>query len=300
MSLGEETYIINDIIKDLLLKENYSLSTCSGLDAAGGVFCASFRPCSPGSLNCVIPLTYEIIFRRLVLIDSLFFTHTDKGCYIKQNMATAIFNACNDGTEDGIGVYSDYILAKKASDYILWTIDPSSAPVFQDQTTISNIYNLLHKKYTWVKNKPGNEQMELSLMTKYLHYLVESVRPTNTDGVPIKDRLVNQMLPIVYHYLFNKTCHHSTFADYTKALWRIATALKTADPALWTCPSMTTFHILDLFMWQLGKVYKADGDYTQLWMLVTETELMNMLTSPSVIPTRIHKLETLVQKLKEK
>lgn len=324
VGIGKEAYTkaqaneINDIIKDLLPDEksiivkdpqpvpsgihtgvDVPLSMRSGLDVAGSTILGSFLPCCPGSLHCTFPLTREIIFRRLVLIDSLFSTNTNKGCYIKQNMADAIYDACYDVTT---GVHSDYTLAKKASDYILWIIDSPFAPTPKDQNVINEIDNLLHKKYTWVKNKTGNAQMELSLMTKYLHWLVESMHLTNpqvyTEGFPIKDSLVNQMLPKVYAHLFGKKVgKHSTFVDYTKALWDIANTLKTYDPALWTRPDMTTFHILDLFMWQLGKVYKAKGDYTQLWMLVTESEFMNMLATPSIIPSRIQKLETLAKKL---
>lgn len=180
---------------------------------------------------------------------------------------------------------TDYTLAKKASDYILWTIKSPSAPTSQDQTVINDINTLLYRKYTWVKNKPGNAQMELSLMTKYLHWLVESVRPANTEGFPIKDSLVNQMLPKVYDHLFGgKVGKHSVYTDYVKALWAIATTLKNNDPTLWTRSDMTTFHIIDLFMWQLGKVYKAHGDYTQLWLPLTETEFTEMLQTGVIVP----------------
>lgn len=210
VGIGKDAYIetraneINDIIKDLLPDQSIivkdpqpvpsgnpmgvdiPLSMRSGLDVAGSTILGPFHPCCPGSLNCYLPLTRETIFRRLVLIDSLFSTNTNKGCFIKQNMADAIYDACDDGT----GVHSDYALAKKASDYILWTIKSPFAPTPKDQNVINEIDNLLYKKYTWVKNKPGNAQMELSLMTKYLHWLVESVRPANTEGFPIKDSLV--------------------------------------------------------------------------------------------------------------
>lgn len=312
--IGKEAYTkahaneINDIIKDLLPDEksiivkdpqpvpsgihtgvDVPLSMRSGLDVAGSTILGSFLPCCPGSLHCTFPLTREMIFRRLVLIDSLFSTNTNKGCYIKQNMADAIYDACYDATT---GIHSDYTLAKKASDYILWTIKSSSAPTPQNQTVINGINTLLYKKYTWVKNKPGNAQMELSLITKYLHYLVESVRPANTEGFPIWDRLVNQMLPKVCHHLFNKTCKPSTFAEYTKALWEIATALKNNNNPLWIHSGMTMFHILDLFMWQLGKVYKAKGDYTQLWLPLTETEFTEMLQT-GVIAPKLKNLEYL-------
>ncbi len=321
--IGKEAYTkaraneINDIIKDLLPDEksiivkdpqpipsgiqtgvDVPLSTRTGLDLAGSTILGSFHPCCPGSLHCTFPLTREIIFRRLVLIDSLFSTNTNKGCYIKQNMADTIYDACYDVTT---GVHSDYTLVKKAIDYILWTIKSPFAQTPEDQNVINEIDNLLYKKYTWVKNKPGNAQMELSLMTKYLHWLVESMHLTNpqvyTEGFPIKDSLVNQMLPKVYDRLFGKKVgKHSTFADYTKALWEIANALKTYDPTLWTRSDMTTFHILDLFMWQLGKVYKANGDYTQLWMPLTEIEFTKMLKT-GVIAPKLQKLENLAKKL---
>lgn len=323
VGIGKDAYIktraneINDIIKDLLpdlpagtIAKEYPqsvpsgiqigvdipLSMRSGLDVAGSTILGSFLPCCPGSLHCTFPLTCEIIFRRLVLIDSLFSTNTNKGCFIKQNMADVIYDACYDATT---GVHSDYTLAKKASDYILWIIDSPFAPTPKDQNVINEIDNLLHKKYTWVKNKPGNAQMELSLMTKYLHWLLESMHRINpnfhTEGFPIKDSLVNQMLPKVYrHLLGNKVGKHSTFVDYTKALWDIATVLKNNNLTLWTRFDMTTFHILDLFMWQLGKVYKAHGDYIQLWMPLTETEFTKMLKT-GVIAPKLQKLENLAK-----
>ena len=123
------------------------------------------------------------------------------------------------------------------------------------------------------------------------------MRPANTEGFPIKDSLVNQMLPKVYRHLFGKNVgKHSTFADYAKALWEIASALKNNDSALWTRSDMTTFHILDLFMWQLGKVYKAHGDYTQLWMPLTEIEFTKMLKTDVIAP-KLQKLENLAKKL---
>lgn len=69
-------------------------------------------------------------------------------------------------------------------------------------------------------------------------------------------------------------------------------------------PALTPFHISDIFLWQLGKVYdmwfnpryKGKIDYKRLWMLVTQDEFDTMLCTGQIISRR-DMLEYLAKKI---
>lgn len=261
---------------------------------------------------CHVPLTRGRIFTRLVVLDSLFSTHTDKGYYIKQHMTDAIWEACKDAK----GGHSDDVLATKASNYILWTIAHPNAPSPVDTTVIQQIEDLLYGRFPWVEKTGDHKQTELSLMTKYLHWLVEEVRPNGTIGFPIYDSLIVTILPKVYKYILGRDLKSNypnatkpilqrPYADYVRALWKIVdTLMKAPNGNVWNHPDMTPFHICDLFLWQLGKVYdmwfnpryKGKVDYKRLWMLVTQDEFDTMLRTGQIISRR-DMLEYLAKKI---
>lgn len=326
---------VNDIIRNLLSacaaggNQSIPFASLTGFEAAEHSIRGLFRQfcyCPNGMLPvpereidsaqwrkmCHIPLTRGRIFTRLVVLDSLFSTNTDKGYYIKQNMTDAIWDACDDGK----GGHSDDVLAAKASNYILWTIDHLNAPYPQDPIVIKEIEDLLYGRFAWIEKTDDHKQTELSLMTKYLHYLVEEVCPNNTVGFPIYDSLIVTILPKVYKYVLGsdlatdypnatKSISHRPYADYVQALWRIVDTLMTAPNGnVWNRADMTTFHIADIFLWQLGKVYdmwfnpryKGKVDYKRLWMLVTQDEFDTMLRTGQIIP-RLNLLENLAKKI---
>lgn len=253
-----------------------------------------------------ITLTRERIFTRLTVLDSLFFTQLNKDYYIKQYITETIWAACDDGK----GGHSDAVLANKANNYIDWVINQYT-PAPQQQKEIAEIENLIYGRYPWVKRTKDHKRTALSLITKYLHYLVEAIHPTDTFGFPIYDSLVVSVLPMVYAYVTGKNImedfpnatkniQQHPYADYVRALYRILRQLKKANNAadVWNDPmqDMTDFHILDIFMWHLGKVYKAQGDYTQLWMPTTPEEFENMLNSEQIAP-HLKSLDDLADKI---
>lgn len=323
---------INDVIKDVLsyYDKQHNIpefDKISGFEAAGrsirglfGQYCHCNNgivlpfvepnekfPSSPNSHTCLIPLTRERIFTRLTVLDSLFSTNLNKGYYIKQYITEEIWKACDDGK----GGHSDAVLANKASSYIDWVINQYT-PTPQQQKEIAEIEDLIYGRYPWVKKAEDHKQTALSIMTKYLHYLVEAVRPHNTKGFPIYDSLVVDMLPKVYAYVTGKNIaidfpcattidlSFQPYADYVRALWKIIEQLKKANHAadVWNDPmrDMTDFHILDLFMWHLGKVSNAKGQYDKLWMPTTPEEFENMLNSGQIAP-HLKSLEDLADKI---
>lgn len=322
---------INDVIKDVLsyYDKQHNIpefDKISGFEAAGrsirGLF-GQYCHCNNGIVlpfvepnekfpssnfhTCLIPLTRERIFTRLTVLDSLFFTNLNKGYYIKQYITEEIWKACDDGK----GGHSDAVLANKASNYIDWVINNNSLTP-QQQAEKQKMENLIYGRYPWVKKTEDHKQTALSLMTKYLHYLVEALRPHNTKGFPIYDSLVVDMLPKVYAYVTDKNiaidfpCATTKdlslqpYADYVRALWKIIEQLQKANNAadVWNDPmkDMTDFHILDLFMWHLGKVYDAQGQYDKLWMPTTPEEFEDMLNSGQIAP-HLKSLEDLAGKI---
>ncbi len=325
---------INNVIKELLsyYDKQHKISEfdkISGFEAAGrsirglfGQYChcnngivlpfiepkEKISSFSPNSHTCLIPLTRERIFTRLTVLDSLFFTQLNKAYYIKQYITEAIWAACDDGK----GGHSDAVLANKASNYIDWVINNQDTPTPQQQKEIKEIEDLIYGRYPWVKKTEDHKQTALSIMTKYLHYLVEAVRPHNTKGFPIYDSLVVDMLPKVYAYVTSKNIaidfpcattidlNLQPYADYVRALWKIIEQLKNANHAadVWNDPmrDMTDFHLLDIFMWHLGKVSDAKGQYDKLWMPTTPEEFENMLNSGQ-IASHLKPLEDLADKI---
>lgn len=324
---------INDVIKDVLsyYDKQHKISEfdkISGFEAAGrsirglfGQYCHCNNgvvlpfsesngkfPSSPNSHTCLIPLTRERIFTRLTVLDSLFFTQLNKDYYIKQYITEAIWVACDDGK----GGHFDAVLANKANTYIDWVINQYT-PTPQQQKAITDIEKLIYGRYPWVKRTKDHKRTALSLITKYLHYLVEAVRPTDTLGFPIYDHLVISVLPMVYAYVTGKNIvedfpnatkniQQHPYADYVRALYKILRQLKKANNTsdVWNDPmrDTTDFHILDIFMWHLGKVYDAKGQYDKLWMLTTPKEFENMLNSGQIAP-HLKSLEDLADKIEK-
>lgn len=252
-------------------------------------------------------LTKELILNRLLIIDTWFPSQKEKGYYIQRNMAEAIWNAC----DDGIGTHSDEILAIKANNYISWIRASKESEHAQEiPPYVKDIENLLCQRFTWVENTKDNARCELSLMTRYLHYLVETVRPDNTEGFPTYDVAIRSVIPMVY-FLIGELAKRKAFdsdfdfddaipgtivtmyRQYVRILGNIADCLR-KDIA-----GLTTFHILGDFLWHCGKVYGAcvnteSPTYEDLWILVTEAEFVHMRSNKQ-LNFYLKKLEKLVR-----
>lgn len=206
-------------------------------------------------------LTKEKIYTRLAIINSLFSTNVEKGYFILQEMTDAIWEA----SKDTFGYYSDAALAYKAEDYIKQCLCSS-----QPDLSHHPIQLLLNTQFKWMKHAyTFQSQKEVSLLSKYLHYLLESAG--SLIGFPIMDTLLKE--GILKADRFNTTSQigafiskcltripkynydFDIFPDYVRALDRIGYMLYVDSSAGWS-----RFHVLDRILWSVFKVADARDD----------------------------------------
>lgn len=206
-------------------------------------------------------LTKEKIYTRLAIINSLFSTNVEKGYFILQEMTDAIWEA----SKDTFGYYSDAALAYKAEDYIKQCLCSN-----QPDLSHHPIQLLLKTQFKWMKHAyTFQPQKEVSLLSKYLHYLLESAG--SLIGFPIMDTLLKE--GILKADRFNTTSQigafiskcltripkynydFDIFPDYVRALDRIGYMLYVDSSAGWS-----RFHVLDRILWSVFKVADARDD----------------------------------------
>lgn len=204
-------------------------------------------------------LTKEKIYTRLAIINSLFSTNVEKGYFILQEMTDAIWEA----SKDTFGYYSDAALAYKAEDYIQQCL-------CQDQPDFPHhpIQLLLDTQFKWIRHDDSFlAQKEISLLSKYLHYLLEAAG--SRIGFPIMDTLLQDGIQKSKNFnttneegafLSNALTQASkffrnglkTFPDYAHALDTIGKLLDINASDEWSY-----FHILDRILWPIFKVASA-------------------------------------------
>lgn len=275
---------INDLIGDLLFPspsvhsdathpewENYT-----GFKATDRAIRGSFR-CP---LQCVGPLTWDIIFTRLVIIDSLWSTNTRMGFFVKENVATALWKA----SEDSNGVPTDATLAAKADEYVQWAIGKGAKT--QGAAEVEDLFAQKYPCYVGSnQNITGKHQW--SLLSKYLHFLVETQMPQNTIGFPIYDNIVAKILPKVFDYALLKRSKCQSIKDYTHSLHVLIHHIQTTHPVWNTQIGVTPYHIIDRFLWTLGKVRRVtikNESLTTLSYLVSQAEFKTIVTSGKLSP----------------
>ena len=209
------------------------------------VILGTFRPCTSKNGNtCYCPLSKEVIYRRLAVIDSLFSTNAGMGYFILQDMTEAIWEECLDAN----GYHTDAELVRKAEDYIrqcLNNANVSQHPIKQ---------KLLDSKFGY-NASTLNPQQEYSLLTKYLHYLLEAA--DSQIGFPIIDRLV----PALTHKFINQSPANpmnTSFPQYVRALDSIGNTWQVQGYAGWSC-----FHVLDRLLWTIAKINQAANKTTK-------------------------------------
>ena len=289
VGIGITAYLdeINDLIGSLLspsaeVRENDNDLHPEWMDYTGfkgterairGSFCCPFK-CG----GCGGPLTWDIIFTRLVIIDSLWSTNTRMGFFVKENVATAIWNACLDSN----GLHTDAALATKADEYVQWAIN--KGPKTQGAAEVENLFAKKYECYVDSHHKTITGRNQLSLLTKYLHFLVETQMPQNTIGFPIYDNIVQDILPKVCRLVGLTGCKCNSIHEYTNSLYLLITKLQSRGNVWRSITNMTPYHIIDRFLWTLGKVRQVtikQAPNTTLSYLVSQVEFKNMVSSVS-------------------
>ncbi|MBQ8020640.1 MAG: hypothetical protein IJ263_09600 [Paludibacteraceae bacterium] len=191
--------------------------------------------------NPAIPYNVDVVYKRLVVIDSLYSTNMNQRYYGIEDMANTIF-----GHSFYAGIASDNNLRDKVQDFRN-KLFPTSHP-------IANVFGMsygIHKNLA-----PAGSAM--SLLSKYFYYLLLTGHPSDKLGFPIYDSLASDMYPIVCKYVYAsgtprkivnvKTIDH--LCDYFLALdqLRISIGISYIGGR-----SLQEFDLLDAYLWRMGK-----------------------------------------------
>lgn len=230
----------------------------------------AFTPCTHPQCPC--SLTFNIIYKRLVLIDSLYATNVVRmRKFGIKHIAQEIWRLCNNGQ----GVYSDDVLVNKVRYYL--------SHVRQGNGYIGSIHTLITQaQYGYVKDV---KQSAISLISKYLYFLLQANSPSGADGFPIYDSIVAKYAPRLASRLglSRRTGIKSDIVQYINLLYDIVDCLSAQNSNLWAInnPCVTRFALLDYFLWHVGKA--KDNSYS---LLLTEGEYIGYIVNNS-LPQRI-------------
>lgn len=251
--------------------------------------------CRNGIPVMLLPLTKELIYRRLVIINAEFSTNAEKGCLILHDMADAIWAECQDANN----AHTDAELVRKAEDYIQQCLNPTA------NVSLHPIQILLDKAFGWKMITHGKTNKtytiesvnQTSLLSKYLHYSLEAA--DSKTGFPIYDRLLregilkgksfirntkvcNKIKTVMAEPCFVKT-EFSNVPVYMHALYRIGNELAVRGSANWSY-----FHALDRLLWSIAKV--ADARYTSSPNKIMPHQVLN--GTPTYNMAKLHLLMT--------
>lgn len=250
-----------------------------------------FTPCP--CTNCPQVLTKRLILQRLAIIDSIYATNVfSMRRFGLQDIADKLWNLCEDST----GVHTDAELIRKAQAFMR---NPSAVPPksglmklahFGIYATIEDIVNLFKRKYGYTKRGGIYVQsVAVSLISKYLHFLLESDK-TDNYGFPIYDQLALDMYQRIAPYLGITPMKglKNNIQKYVTALFSIVDELEKADPILWSGKYGQKFQLLDILLWRMGKIKKDN-----IFGLLTREEFYDLYVAKSttILPSRIQILK---------
>lgn len=234
-------------------------------------------------------LTWNDIFNRLVLIDSLYSTNVVR---MREFGIVHITNAIWDLCNNGKGIYSDMTLVNKVENFVA-QIQTRQTPIVPD------ISNLLLQYYGWVNttNSKPTQQQAVSLISKYLYFLLQ-VNATNNIGFPIYDKLVRKLLPKIAKKtgVIVKGTLVNNMVNYTKVISDIINVLEKYDQNLWNQqnPFKTKFALFDFVFWHVGKVGDknlsllfSEKEYIKHYSTIQSIKKGNLSIGNSNLPTKI-------------
>ena len=175
------------------------------------------------------PYNVSLIYRRLVVIDSLYNTNANYSYFSFDEMAQKIYDI---GRSE-----------KKARKYFYGIVEGKG-----------DLKNLFGIHYGIRKNlKEGAKQM--SLMSKYAYYALHADKENYPFGFPIYDSLVKGMYPRVIRYfknIKNEEALDDNIVKYVGALNELRLSVFKKDEKLFR--GMQQFDILDAYLWRMGKI----------------------------------------------
>lgn len=188
-----------------------------------------------------IPYNVDVVYKRLVVIDSLYSTNMNQRYYGIEDMANTIYalSPSDNRLRDLVRNFRDTLFLRGFSAVYLHPI-----------TATFNMSYGIHKNLA-----PAGSAM--SLLSKYFYYLLLT-DPSEIIGFPIYDSLASYMYPIVCKYVYAsgtprkivnvKTIDH--LCDYFLALdqLRISIGISYIGGR-----SLQEFDLLDAYLWRMGK-----------------------------------------------
>ena len=118
--------------------------------------------------------------------------------------------------------------------------------------------NLFNARYGITKNL-GQGGKNLSLLSKYTHYVFKANDKEDFVGFPIYDSIVNTMYPKLYSVLYNKKDISTN--DITNYVAKLNTVRKELFANKEYIGGWQQFDILDAYLWRMGKL--SNGNFSQ-------------------------------------
>lgn len=213
----------------------------SGISDGGSTLYDKNRDLIKSLFDPAIPYNVDVVYKRLVVIDSLYSTNMNQRYYGIEDMANTIYAL--SPSDAGLRVLVCNFRNKLFS--VVFS-DVSSDP----------IANVFDKDYGIHKNlKSAGSAM--SLLSKYFYFLLLT-DPSEIIGFPIYDSLASDMYPIVCKYVYAsgtprkivnvKTIDH--LCDYFLALDQLRNSIGISSIG---GRSLQEFDLLDAYLWRMGK-----------------------------------------------
>ena len=193
--------------------------------------------------NPAIPYNVDVVYKRLVVIDSLYSTNMNQRYYGIEDMANTIYalSPSDNRLRDLVRNFRDTLFLRGFSAVYLHPI-----------TATFNMSYGIHKNLA-----PAGSAM--SLLSKYFYFLLLT-DPSEKIGFPIYDSLASDMYPIVCEYVYVKasgtprkivnvkTINH--LCDYFLALDQLRNSIGISSIG---GRSLQEFDLLDAYLWRMGK-----------------------------------------------
>ncbi|MBP5524888.1 MAG: hypothetical protein J6Y11_04710 [Paludibacteraceae bacterium] len=222
--------------------------------------------------NPAIPYNVDVVYKRLVVIDSLYSTNMNQRYYGIEDMANTI-----DDLSYNAGIASDDNLRNRVRNFRDSLFLGNDIVVYLGNDIVDYrdpIAKAFAMSYGIHKNL-NQAGSAMSLLSKYFYYLLLT-DPSEKIGFPIYDSLASYMYPIVCKYVYAsgtpreivnvKTIDH--LCNYFLALDQLRTKI---DISSIRGRSLQEFDLLDAYLWRMGKfngnnfsLLLDQGDYKNL------------------------------------
>lgn len=230
-----------------------------------------------GGGYCNKNITKNDIMRQLVLIDSLYSTNIKRmRVFALEEICDEIWNLCDAGN----GCH---------------TLGTLTSKINATQNLHPSLLKLFTNSYGYIQGAQAGTAP--SLISKYLFFATVAC-PTDQWGVPIYDSIAKTIMRKLQKFLgipvTSLTSSKSNINLYIAGLKSIIDTLVNNNPKLWSNLPILKFHLLDYFLWHVGKA--GSESYS---LLLTKNEVQNCYSNGKIVklPKRIVYWQSVYKKL---